>query len=63
VRCALSRADRRAVGAVLLAGVVATGCAINPVTGDLEIVTVSTSEEITMGQRMAYSIQREMGLV
>jgi predicted Zn-dependent protease len=60
MRCAFFSVERIAV---LLASVAALGCAINPVTGRPEIVTTSTSEEITTGQRMAYAVQREMGLV
>jgi len=55
--------DLRTLCALALAVGLGAGCAINPVTGRPEIVTMSTSEEIALGQRNAYAVQREMGIV
>jgi len=45
-----------AIGAVLL-----SGCAVNPVTGKTELMTVSTASEIRMGQQNYAPMQQSQG--
>src|SRR5690606_4879991 len=41
----------------------ATGCARNPVTGDLQLALISEAQEIQMGQQAAQDVARTLGLV
>lgn len=54
---------RRALVSLSLPFAVASGCAINPVTGARELVLVSESQEIQMGREADESIVRSLGLV
>lgn len=52
---------RRALPAVV-AGTLALGCAVNPVTGKSELALISESQEIQMGQQGAEDVRRTIGL-
>jgi predicted Zn-dependent protease len=48
---------------VLLLSFVQSGCARNPVTGQLELALISEAQEIQMGQQSAREVAATMGLV
>jgi hypothetical protein len=43
---------RKAIILLLLSLLIATGCSVNPVTGQREFVMMSTAQEIEMGNRI-----------
>ncbi|HEU0013967.1 MAG TPA: M48 family metalloprotease [Longimicrobium sp.] len=57
---------RRRAGAWATAGLVcalAAGCAVNPVTGRRQFVTISEAQEIQLGQQAATEVSQSLGLV
>lgn len=56
-------ATLRAWGCAGLVGVLAAGCATNPVTGRRQLSLVSEAQEIQMGQQAAQEVAQQLGLV
>jgi predicted Zn-dependent protease len=52
-----------AMGLLLLANVSVSGCARNPVTGELQLALISEEQEIQLGQQSAQEVQRSIGLI
>lgn len=53
----------RLVAALLLAGLLGTGCATNPVTGFPIATLLSTKQEVELGEKAAQEIAQSIGLV
>ena len=53
----------RLVAAILLAGLLGTGCAINPVTGFPIATLLSTKQEAELGEKAAQQLAQSIGLV
>ncbi|QBQ54017.1 M48 family metalloprotease [Nitrosococcus wardiae] len=53
----------RQVGALVLCLCVATACAVNPVTGERQLVLISEAQEIQLGRQGAEQIRQTMALV
>jgi predicted Zn-dependent protease len=53
----------RVYSALLLAVAVQSGCARNPVTGQLQLALVSEAQEIEMGRQGAAQVEQSIGLV
>jgi predicted Zn-dependent protease len=54
---------RVTAGILTAFALLASACAINPVTGRPEFVLVSTAQEVRMGQEEAKRVEQEMGIV
>jgi predicted Zn-dependent protease len=52
-----------AAGLVLAPLLAASGCAVNPVTGQRQLALISESQEIQMGQQAAGEVEQSIGLV
>ena len=54
---------RSATPLLVVATLVSTGCATNPVTGDRQLSLISESQEIEMGRQAAAEVAQSIGLV
>ncbi len=63
VGMACPRPRQLAVLAFTAAAITSSGCARNPVTGDLQLALISEQQEIQMGQESAVQVEQSMGLV
>ena len=54
---------RVAAGILTILALLASACAINPVTGRPEFVLVSTAQEVRMGKEEAKRVEQELGIV
>ncbi|WP_190242701.1 M48 family metalloprotease [Hymenobacter lapidiphilus] len=52
----------RSIPSLLLAGLLLTGCAVNPVTGKKEVMLVSEGQELAMGKQSDPAIIAQFGL-
>ena len=57
------RGRARACAAAALAGVLAAGCATNPVTGRRQLALISEAQEIQLGQQTSREVAQQLGLV
>lgn len=51
------------VAAILIAGLLGTGCATNPVTGFPIVTLLSTKQEVGLGEKAAQEVAQSIGLV